>query len=483
VKPFYYYFDGRRFVFASEIKAILCCPFVPRRPNPNRAYDYLFANHLDNPPETFFENIVQLPASHAILLSTDEIKKWQYYRIDPEKQISFSSQQEVCEQFRSLVEDSIALRFVSDVPVASTLSGGLDSTTVVSLAVQHLRNSGGLLPHQVFSACFANSPEDERPFIDMASRELPLLRHDVLLSADNLLDRMEEQTRRQDQPVMSAAMIAKGDVMKAVSEHGIKVVLEGQGVDEWCCGYNNAALPAIADDLRSGRWVTAARHLRNYCSASGAALRPAISSATDLAFPKTKSIFSGVKATLRVKQVHNGTSWLSSPFKEGKKPSRPRTWARGALNDYCLRSMFDNHLPFYLRSDDHNSMAFGVEARQPFLDYRLVEFVFALPPRFRINNGTSKWIIRESMRGVVPETIRQYPGKRPFPTPQSAWMSGISKKQIASLLGSNSFRARDFIDVNGAKDIFKEFCDGNSSLTATVWRIVNFETWMRCFNL
>lgn len=483
VKPFFYYYDGRRFAFASEIKALLCCPFVPRRPNPNRAYDYLFANHLDNPPETFFEDILQLPASHAILLTEKEFKKWQYYRIDPERRISYSNDEEVFEQFRSVLEDAIALRFVSDVPVASTLSGGLDSTSVVSMAVRHLQKTGGSLPHQVFSACFANSAEDERPFIDMASKELPLLRHDVLLSAENLLDRVEEQTCRQDQPVMSAAMIAKGDVMKAVADHGIKVVLEGQGVDEWCCGYGNAALPAIADELRSWHWITAARHLRNYCTVSETALQPAIRTATDLAFPKTKSLLSRVKTSLRLKQQANGNYWLSSPFKNGRKPSRPRTWARSALNDYCLRSMFDNHLPFYLRSDDHNSMAFGVEARQPFLDYRLVEFVFALPPHFRMNNGTSKWIIRESMRGIVPEPIRQYPGKRAFPTPQSDWMSGVSKNQIEALLNRDSFRAHDFIDVNGAKDLFQEFCNGNTALTAAVWRIVNFETWMQSYNL
>jgi asparagine synthase (glutamine-hydrolysing) len=481
IKPFYYHVAEKKLVFASEIKALLECPAVPRRPNLNIAYDYLVAGYLDHSLQTFFDRIVCLKPAHALTFASTGLRTWKYY--DPCFNYSDfrMSDADAVLGFRDLFADSVKKQLLSDVPVAVNLSGGLDSSAVVCQIAKIVEpaKSG---PIKTFSARFPDHPEDEGPFIDQVAAQVPLDQVPVYLKPKSLLDEIEAQVVRQDQPVMSAAMFAKGEVMRTVGEHGIKVVLEGQGADEVLCGYPNAGLHVIADALRQMRFRNAATEVRAAMTIYRQTARQVIGQSTDIAFPKVKALIARRPRVLWKPAEGNGACfWLSRDFAHDRTLTPDLADMDGAcsLTDkYCLGGLQVRSLPFYLRSDDHNAMAYGVEARVPFLDHRLVDYVFSLPPRFRFRNGTSKWILRQAMAGIVPDSIRLYPGKRAFPTPQASWLVSDSQS-VQSMLTSEAFRSCALFDAEGVKTLFTRIREGHNG--GILWRVLNYFVWLQKF--
>ena len=481
IKPFFYHCADNRFVFASEIKAILECISVPRRPNLKIAYDYLVGSYLDHSSQTFFDGIARLEPAHAMVFSKKGIETWEYYDPSFDDTRFRMSDDEAVRGFRSLFADSVEKQMLSDVPIAVNLSGGLDSSAVVC-QIARIADPAVHGPVRTFSARFPNQPEDEGPFIDQIAAQIPLNQVPVYLKPKSLLDEITAQIVRQDQPVMSAAMFAKGEVMRTVGENGIKVVLEGQGADEVLCGYPNAVLHVIADSIRGMRFRNAAAEMRAAMTLYRGSARQMIGQSTDIAFPKLKALLA---KRPRVRRRNTGAdhplAWLSPEFAQDRRLTPDRIELDGAaslIDKYCLAGLRVRSLPFYLRSDDHNAMAYGVEARVPFLDHRLVDYVFSLPARFRFRNGISKWILREAMAGIVPDSIRLYPGKRAFPTPQASWMLRDSKS-VESILTSDPFRHCALFDIDGVKVLLSRIHEGCDS--AALWRVLNYFIWMRTF--
>lgn len=485
VKPLFYFCDGKRFAFASEIKALLSCPFIPRDPDMNTAVSYLVDGVQDGPSNTYFAKIRQLPPSHAMVVSAGAgLRTWQYYAIRGSSPGRPPCPRDAAERVRDLLFDAVKLRLISDVPVVTSLSGGFDSTAIVTYAVRTLQGVDGGLPHKTFTACFRGASEDERPFVELVANELPLERHYVFIEPASFLDQLETQTRRQDQPVMSAAMIAKGEVMRAIHEAGFKVVLEGQGVDEYGCGYTDASRYAIADLFKRGDIVGAARQMNAWKRIAGVTFWDALLKSSELAFPSAVAIVRQAKGRVLFRAgLHGNRDFLDARLREVTGVDAPPRYSEGILDNYCIRQMFARNLPFFLRCDDHNAMAFSVEGRQPFLDYRLVEYVLSLPGNYRIRQGWSKWIFREAMKGVIPEAIRSYPGKRPFPTPQVDWLTGPARREIEARLGSLEFQKSSFFDSAAVCALYKDLANGDRGLNFIIWRILNYDAWLRCFVL
>jgi asparagine synthase (glutamine-hydrolysing) len=481
VKPFYYHNADKKFVFGSEIKALMESPAVPRSPNLKIAYDYLVGNYLDHSPQTFFDGIVCLEPAHALTFSRDGLRKWKYYEPSFNYADFRMSDADAVLGFRDLFTDSVKKQLLSDVPVAVNLSGGLDSSAVVC-QVAKIVDAAKTGPVKTFSARFPDHPEDEGPFIDRVAAQIPLDQVPVYLKPKSLLEEIEAQVVRQDQPVMSAAMFAKGEVMRTVGENGIKVVLEGQGADEVLCGYPNAGLHVIADSLRRMRFRNAAAEMRAAMTIYHQSARQVIGQSTDIAFPKLKALIAKRPRLRRSSHEADGQPfWLSQDFVQGRSLTPDPGDLNGAcsLTDkYCIGGLRVRSLPFYLRSDDHNAMAYGVEARVPFLDHRLVDYVFSLPPRFRFRHGTSKWILREAMAGIVPDSIRLYPGKRAFPTPQGSWLVSDSKA-VQRVLTSEAFRRCALFEVEGAKKLLARIHEGRNG--GDLWRVLNYFVWMQRF--
>ena len=471
IKPLYYLFNGQKFVMASEIKALLQDPAIEREPNHNRIYDYLEHGYLDHTEETCFKNIYQLKGSHYMTLDLRGTKDlhlniqryWDVDRKEPGEGTPFK------ERFFELFEDSIRLHMRSDVPVGTCLSGGLDSSSIVMTAKKFISSNS----HKTFSSCFEDKRYDEREFIDAVSKIAGTEPHFIFPRAEDLFKEMESLIWHQDEPFGSTSIYAQWNVFKVTKLNHVKVVLDGQGGDELLAGYHNyfgAYLGELLGTFRLQQFFQEFQRIKDLYRYSHFWLfQYLVRSMVSLQTVKALRTLTGRK----VKWLkRNGT--LEEPLIFPKK-------FRNLLFNSLYQSLMYLTLPGYLHYEDRNSMAHSIEARVPFLDYRLVEFVFSLPMDQLIKDGMTKRILREAMSGVLPEAVRTRMDKMGYVTPEDIWFREPLKKEIEDIVESKSFGERGYFDVGEIKKAFAEHCAGRVNLGSTIWRWVNLELWFRTF--
>jgi asparagine synthase (glutamine-hydrolysing) len=471
IKPLYYFFNGQKFVMASEIKALLQDFTVEKVPNHSRIYDYLEDGYLDHTEETCFKNIYQLKGSHYLTL---ELRDTQIPRLDIQRYWDIE-RREVDEggpfhvRFFQLFEDSIRIHMRSDVPVGTCLSGGLDSSSIVILAKRFL----GSKSHQTFSSCFEDKRYDEREFIDAVSKSAGTEPHFVFPKAKDLFQEIETLIWHQDEPFGSTSIYAQWNVFKLTKFNRVKVVLDGQGGDELLAGYHpyfGAYLGELLGTFRLQQFFQEIQRIKDLHRYSYFWLiQYLVRSMVSLQTVKTLKTLTRRKAKWLKR---NGT--FEEPLVFPKK-------FRNLLFDSLYQSLMHLTLPSYLHYEDRNSMAHSIEARVPFLDYRIVEFVFSLPMDQLLRGGTTKAILREAMKGLLPETVRTRMDKMGYVTPEDIWFRGPLRKEIEDILDSKSFAERGYFDVVETKKTFAEHCAGRVDLGSTIWRWVNLELWFRTF--
>ena len=242
VKPFYYLYDGKRFCFASEIKALLEMDHFSVEPNEQIIADYLFSGLLDHTRETFFKNIYQLRPGEYILVEADKLTINSYWDIEA-KEIRFARDRDYVERFYELLQDSIRLRLRTDVPIGTCLSGGLDSSSIVCLANRLMFDGQSIDPRLVgerqktFSSCFEDPSYDERKFIELVIDQTGAEKNYVFPKAEDLFNELPKLIWHQEEPFGSTSIFAQWNVMQLVKERGVTVLLDGQGGDELLAGY------------------------------------------------------------------------------------------------------------------------------------------------------------------------------------------------------------------------------------------------------
>jgi asparagine synthase (glutamine-hydrolysing) len=464
VKPFYYTFNGKRFAFASEIKALLALDDMTPEPNDQIVADYLFSGLQDHTSETFFKDIYQLRPAEYLLLNGQRLILQSYWDIEP-KEIHFPEDEDYTQRFRELFEDSIRLRLRSDVPMGSCLSGGLDSSTIVCLANRLMFDGEMIDPKLVgkqqktFSSCFESPGCDERPFIEIVLEQTGAERNYVFPKGERLLQDLSTLVWYQDEPFGSTSIYAQWEVMRLAKERGVTVLLDGQGGDELLGGYLPSFYYLFYDLLRGLKW----RYLIKEIWGFG----------------------------------NNHTAWIASRFRNrmGKKID----WAEEAfrrrflrsfpvplkcenkLNNYLYHCLRFTTLPRLLHYEDRNSMAFSIEARLPFLDFRLVEYIFSLPAEQKVRGGVTKILLRDTMKGILPEPIRNRHDKMGFATPEDIWFRAALRETINRIITSKSFRQRGYFAADRVKGIFEDYCKGERNINSAIWNWVNLELWLRRF--
>lgn len=471
IKPFYYFFNGQKFVMASEIKALLQDSAIERAPNHRRIYDYLEFGYLDHTEETCFKNIYQLKGSHYMVL---ELRDTQIPRLNIQRYWDIK-RREMNEggpfhvRFFELFEDSIRLHMRSDVPVGTCLSGGLDSSSIVMTAKRFINSNS----HKTFSSCFEDKKYDEREFIDSVSKSAGTESHFVYPRAMDLFEEIESLIWHQDEPFESTSIYAQWNVFKLTKINNVKVVLDGQGGDELLAGYHSyfgAYLAELLRTLRLQKFIREYQRIRELHHYSNGWLFQYL----------IRSMISPQTVHMLRTLTRRKTKWLE-PDGDTRNPLVfPKKFGNIFFNN-LFHSLMHLTLPRFLHYEDRNSMAHSIEARVPFLDYRLVEFVFSLPMYQLIKDGMTKKILREAMRGVLPETVRTRMDKMGYVTPEDIWFRGILKKEIEDILESKSFAERGYFDIGEIKKAFKEHCAGRVNLGSTIWRWVNLELWYRTF--
>jgi asparagine synthase (glutamine-hydrolysing) len=480
VKPLFYRSGSGSFAFASEIKALVGPHGVPFRPNPRAVYEYLESGILPSPRggETFFEGVAALPPGHHMWVERSGVRTAPYYELPTEAGASRGGADEAVAGYRELLEDSVRLRLRSDVPVGSCLSGGLDSSSIVCI-VNRLIAREGVAAEQVgerqktFSAVYESTGRyNEREHAEKVLAETRAEGNFVFPTADGLVADLEQLVWHQDEPFGSTSIFAQWCVMSTVRERGVTVLLDGQGADEALAGYRPFDI-FTADLLRRGRVGGALAAGREIRRTAGVATAPLLARALVRQLPER------YLAGLRRGRAAVASSALRPEFREEFRSRRRYAPVNRHLHEHLRELLLETSLPHLLRYEDRNSMAFSVEGRVPFLDYRLVEYSLREAFRWCIHDGWTKWVLREAMRDTVPEEIVWRRDKVGFETPERSWLTAWLDRAGEEQLGPGA-RSAAYLDAEEVRRYLKSWREGAGD-DRRVWRWINLELWLRAY--
>lgn len=422
-KPLYFYKDNDRFFFASEMKAIFSLG-VKKEINRKSVFEYLLFLTTENPfvpSQTFYTTISQLPASSYLVVSIDGQMKFQkYWDIDTTTRFKGTDKQ-AYETFGSLFNHSIQTRMRSDVPIGSSLSGGLDSSAIVCIVNKILKKD---TEQHVFSARFPGFVKDEGVYISEVHKQCThagIVQHEAFPSDESMLNNLDRIMYYQEQPFGSASIAAQYEVMKLAAENNIRVLLDGQGADELLSGYSLFFESYLKQLLVRNpmRYTTEKNKLTEINGH-----QPNLFNFTDLFsafFPKSYKKIGNQRRKMLTNNhalFHGIHAELVEEFKSVSNP----VFSSPDLKAHLKFMMLSRGLNELLRYADRNAMAHSVEVRLPFLNHRLVEFVFSLPESYFIRDGWTKFILRKSMENILPTAIQWRKDKIGYEPPQAEWM-------------------------------------------------------------
>jgi asparagine synthase (glutamine-hydrolysing) len=473
IKPFYYANDGERFVFASEIKALLQHAHIGRRVNPQRLYEYLILGLTDHGEETLFAGIYQLPAAHFLTLSIDrpqDARPQRYWQLDARRELKIPFDA-AAEHLRELFRHSVELHLRGDVEPAAMLSGGIDSSSLVSCMRAMDRES----KLTAFSYVADDPVLNEDPWIDIVGDAANLVVDKTLVTSEQLIAEMDDFVASQDEPFGSTSIYAQYCVLRAVHEGGFKFVLSGQGADEILAGYTLFVTTQFAFLLARGDMSGALRLLR------GASTRPNIKKSA-LLYGAGRSLMPFRLGTYTKNLIGMETAfdpeWLNVAWFEkwGVNSSFPTATGR-SLKDQLCDMITKSNLPMLLRHEDRLAMAHSVESRVPFLTASLVEFLMSLPATYLLSaDGASKHVFRNAMRGIVPDSILNRQDKIGFDTPERRWLID-SRLWVDKVLSSDAAKRIPVLNLPAIREEWANILAGRQVYNYKVWRWLNLIRW------
>jgi asparagine synthase (glutamine-hydrolysing) len=491
VKPLYYWISPQGLIaFASEVKQFTVVPGWRPSVNGQRAYDFVNWSLLDHTDETLFAGVHQLRNGEMLELGLDDALRFAsrdgaklparaWYALKPRP--FAGTLQDAAREFRDLFRDSIRLRLRADVPVGSCLSGGLDSSSIVCEVSRMLGAHANRAEQKTFSACAKIRRFDERDFVDEVVRATGVSAHYVYPEPDQLFANLDTLTWHQDEPFGSTSIYAQWHVFALAAASGVKVMLDGQGADEQLAGYHSYFAPRLARLFRSLQWWSLAAEVRACAKLHGYSPAWAAKQLANELLPEV------LRQPLRrlAGKPSSAPPWLDMKALNAE-PRDPYVAAGQSKNlsvqEVSLAQLTRTNLQMLLHWEDRNSMAHSIESRVPFLDYRLVEFVLGLPEAFKISNGMTKCVMREAMRGVLPERIRTRVDKLGFVTPEQIWLRegnpgafrNAMKKAVAASAGILRPQVLEMIEHMIAGRIPFDF---------RVWRMISLGAWLEKFDI
>lgn len=461
IKPFYYHHNDQFLAFASEIPPILSV--LQKKPTANRAaiFDYLVFNRTDQDEKTFFVEVRQLKHGESLSIVGNQVKIEKWYELKKNLKAPFKSPDE----FRDMLIDSVKLRLRSDVPVGVCFSGGLDSSSILSILV----DKAGRNDVNTFSAVYQPGERgDESRFIDVYRSKVKNM-HFITPSAESLFNDMHDLVNFHAEPIPDTSPYAQYKVME-LAKKSVTVTLDGQGADEQLGGYHYFFGLYFKELFKKLRWIKLLREMLHYRQKHRSN------------FALKSFVFFLLPSVLRKKLRASRKGYLNGDFysKYSRYSHTSDTiYGSTSLNN-ALLDHFEYKLEHLLKWADRNSMRFSVEARVPFLDHRIVERTVPLAADWIIRNGTTKFILREAMQGLLPEKIRLRQDKIGFATPEGEWFrKDYFKDFISDILDSVSFRERKIVDVAKAKQLYQDHLDRKTEIAGDIWKWINLELWFR----
>ncbi len=484
VKPLYWTIADGRLLFGSEIKAILGSGLVRAEANEAALPELLGTRYLSG-PETLFRGIHRLQPGHTLVFDGGTVAIRQYWDVPasgPSEALAQLSDREAVGRFRYLLEESVRIRLMADVPLGMFLSGGLDSSAIAALMAKMIDR-----PLQTFSVAFGQRAFSELDYARQVATAIGADAHEIVIDDDDFFGALPRLIWHEDEPIAHPSSIPLYFVSALARQH-VKVVLTGEGSDELLAGYAKypkalvnwraaaayGAVPAplrqwVADTLvprLPGRFGRIARR-----SFLGMARTPEA-----MFFDNFASIDLGRQAAL-----------LAPRLAAGATPAAAYGASRGFFDtpggtsstlDRLLYTDLKTYLVELLMKQDQMSMAASLESRVPFLDHRLVEFAAALPQRMKLRGMTTKWILREAVREILPASILTRK-KMGFPVPFAMWLRGRWGDVARDVLLDSRSRQRGIVEPAAVERLLAAHKSGAADHWDAIWSLMNLELWYR----
>jgi len=465
IKPFYYLQTDTFFAFCSEILPLLSLLKCKPKPNYQTIFDFLVFNRTDQTKNTFFEEVLKLQHGQKLSIRDNKVSvaKWYNLRESVSKTQGFKTPDEYKEMFTS----ALGLHLRSDVPVGVCLSGGLDSSSLVSVLLKDFEKKD----LNTFSAVYNKGQfGDETEFIN----EYNALVKNMFFTtpdANSLKNDLAKFVKAHGEPVSATGPYAQFKVME-LAQGKVVVTLDGQGADEELAGYNYFFGFLFKDLLTHGRFAKFCSEMYYYFLIH-----------RSLMGFKSFFYFMLPKRFRTLARVHQ-KGYINPDFVKQYKKNNSiagNIYGSKSLKD-ALLDHFEYKLEHLLKWEDSNSMCFSLESRVPFLDFRLVEKTLATSSDLKIKKGMTKHILREAMKGILPEKIRLRRDKIGFETPQNEWFREPAwQNTVNEILNSQSFKNRNLVDPQKAQELFQKHLSKEVNVSDEIWKWVHLELWFREF--
>ena len=458
IKPLYYYIDKNCFIFASDINSIFKIKKESIDIDNQSIYDYLVFNRTDLSEDTFFTQIKKIPHSSLFHLSKEGfyIKRWYFLK----ERVSYKNIES--STFLELLKDAVKLRLRSDVSVGVCLSGGLDSSSIVSILIKFFSMSN----LNTFSAVYGKGePGDESPYINLYKYALPNM-FSTTPTAESLYNDADSFIYAMGEPVPSTSPYAQYKVMELAKDY-VVVTLDGQGADEQLAGYDyffGYLFKELIYNFKLYRlFIELYYYLKNHKSLLGF----------------QSSLYFMLPGFIQAKLRNNALGYVNKDLQGTYMKTNRVTdnlYKANTLQN-ALMNHFEYKLEHLLKWEDRNSMNFSLEARVPYLDYRLVEYNLSSYSNMIINKGSTKYILREAMRKILPEEIRTRNDKVGFETPQDKWFRTQKwQSRINDIISSSNLTP--YIYKNIATKLYNDHLQGNRNIAKEIWKWINLDRWL-----
>ena len=483
IKPLHYYMDDEKFLFGSEIKSILQCERVPREVNLEALDRFLTFEYVFS-PETIFKNIYKLPPGHFLVLHKGEIRIEQYWEnlptVDKEHDEEYYAQ-----HLAELLEESVKMRLISDVPLGALLSGGIDSSTIVGFMAKHSSK-----PVKTFSIGFEEQTYNELEYARTVSKHFNTEHYEFVIKPD-AVDLVENLVKNLDEPFGDFSIFPTYLVSKMAREH-VTVALSGDGGDELFAGYDTYIADKVARCYQTVPGVIRKHMLPKLLSyvppspkkkglvnrtkrfVEGTLLPSELMHTRWMIFlqeSEKRRLYSG--ALLKTFEQGNSYKYIEDYFKRSKNGVSPL-----AQQEYV-------DIKTYLTDDilvkvDRMSMAPSLETRVPFLDHKVMEFAAAIPTSLKLKGFTTKHILKKAVSDLLPPKILTR-GKEGFSIPIKNWLMNELRPLLLDTLSERRIKERGYFQPQHVQQLVKEHLDGKENHSHRLWALMVFEIWHQMY--
>jgi len=488
VKPLYYAqtSDGSLY-FASEIKALLEAGAIKAELNYQALPDYL-ANHAPSGEETLFSGVKRLSPGHTLLWRDGTIQIKRYWDVSfAGDKSSTRSDSDYIAEWSELFRESVRLRLMADVPLGMFLSGGIDSSAIAAVMSGMVSD-----PIKTFSVAFAEREANELEYARLVAKTFKTDHREVVVSPEDFFAALPKLVWHEDEPIAHPSSVALYFVSQLASQH-VKVVLTGEGSDELLAGYGRYRKTILNMQLgahyhqRMPAGIRDAVRKQIAALPFGSRLRQKLTRTFLTLSPDIESIYFDNFAVFP-RAMQRGLLTPETRERIGTMAVDPYSVVRGVLTQTDASSLLDRllyadtktYLHELLMKQDQMSMAASIESRVPFLDHRLVEFSARLPERMKLRGATTKYVLRQSMKDVLPEEILSRP-KMGFPVPVGAWFRGAFREVIDEYVLSERVVSRGIFEAEFVLSLVRRHQEFGEDHSERLWALVNFEIWQRQF--